>query len=452
MIQDENINIEYKREFIDDIKNEIIAFLNTFGGKIFVGINDDKSIYKSFDANERNQIDLKIGNWMEDAIYPSTFGLIKHSFDDRGVLIIEVLEGTNKPYFLKEKGPKPSGVYKRVGSSKRKATEEEILKMILNSKRYVYENDISEEQNLTFKYLTNIFEEKEINFTSREQISLGLIDKSGQYTNLAYLLSDQSNLVVKLAEYDKNLNFKIKKEFSGSLIKIFENVEEYVNRLNDVSAVIDGSTFQRIETKSYPGASLREVILNAFCHADYFIRSNIKIEFFPNEVKVTNPGGVFNATMEDIMNGVQTYRNPKLVHILDKLNFIENYGTGIPRIIFAYNDSIKKPEFKSTENFFTVKLPNLNFKNDQINDLINDQINEENDQIKARISDFGLEVLRLIKEYPGIKVPQIVQKLERKNLIVNSDKVRNEIKRNLYKYIEYKGSNKTGGYYLKLYR
>ena len=54
------------------------------------------------------------------------------------------------------------------------------------------------------------------------------------------LLSDQSNLVVKLAEYDKNLNFKIKKEFTGSLIKIFENVEEQANRLNDISAIING--------------------------------------------------------------------------------------------------------------------------------------------------------------------------------------------------------------------
>lgn len=48
--------------------------------------------------------------------------------------------------------------------------------MILDSKMYVYENDVSEKQNLTFKYLTNVFEEKQISFTSREQVSLGIID------------------------------------------------------------------------------------------------------------------------------------------------------------------------------------------------------------------------------------------------------------------------------------
>ena len=167
-------------------------------------------------------------------------------------------------------------------------------------------------------------------------------------------------------------------------------------------------------------------------------------------MKITNPGGIFNATMEDIMNGVQTYRNPKLVHILDKLNVIENYGTGIPRILNAYKSSSKKPTFNSTENFFTVRLPNLNYNDDQINDQIKDQIKDQiNDQIKENINDFGLEVLKLIKEFPGIKVPEIVIKLQKNNMIVNADKVRNELKRNLYKYVEYKGSNKTGGYYLK---
>ena len=158
------------------------------------------------------------------------------------------------------------------------------------------------------------------------------------------------------------------------------------------------------------------------------------MEFFPNEVKVTNHGGNFNAIKEDIMNGVQTYRNPKLVHVLDKLNFIVNYGTGISRTMLAYNNSTKKPEFKATVNFFTVILPNLNF---------------DNDQIKANISDFGLDVLKLIKEFPRIKVPEIVRKSQIIDLVVNTDKVRNEIKRNLFNYIEYKGSNKTGGYYLK---
>ena len=51
------------------------------------------------------------------------------------------------------------------------------------------------------------------------------------------------------------------------------------------------------------------------------------------------------------MNGVQTYCNPKLVHIFDKLGMIENFGTGIPRTIYSYEDYDIQPEFKITNNF-----------------------------------------------------------------------------------------------------
>jgi ATP-dependent DNA helicase RecG len=217
------------------------------------------------------------------------------------------------------------------------------------------------------------------------------------------------------------------------------DVEEQAEKANITTAIIDGSSFTRKETKSYPGAALREVILNAFCHADYFLRSDIKIEFFPDRAKIVNPGGVFNATIEDVMNGVQTYRNPKLVHIFDKLGLIENFGTGIPRTLDAYKASELKPTFESSDKYFFVSLPNLNYRPvDQINDQINDQI-----------SDLALLILRVIKEQPGINVPLILEEIRPMMDNVSPDRIRNELRRNLTKYIEHRGSNKTGGYYIK---
>ena len=139
--------------------------------------------------------------------------------------------------------------------------------MIMESHSYSYEDDISEEQDLTFKSFERTLEENDINLTPRLMNTMGLKAKSGKYTNLAYLLSDQSEIVVKVAEYDSEMNFKIKKSFKGSLVNVLKNVEEQVERLNDLRVVIDGSSFKRIETKSYPGASIREMVLNAICHA-----------------------------------------------------------------------------------------------------------------------------------------------------------------------------------------
>ena len=131
------------------------------------------------------------------------------------------------------------------------------------------------------------------------------------------------------------------------------------------------------------------------------------------------------------MNGVQTYRNPRLVNVFDKLHLIENFGTGIPRTLQSYEGYEVKPEFKASENFFIVTLPNVNYsQNKSINDL-------------------GLGILRIIKENPGINAPSITSLLSEKDHSVTLFRVKNEIGRNLERYIEHIGSNKTGGYYLK---
>ena len=429
----EDDKTELKRELADEVKSEILAFLNSEGGTIYIGV-DDGTIVGFKNNKEKDFAVLKLGNWLEGSYFPNPSNLVNYFFNKDDVLEIKVSKGTHKPYYLREKGPKSFGVYIRVGRSKRRASESEILRMIMSANKYSYEEEISDEQDLTFKAFEKALVNNDILLTNRKMKSLGLKSASSEYTNLAYLLSDQSEIVVKVAEYDANMNFKVKKTFKGSLVTILENVEEQAERLNDLRVVIDGSTFKRRETTSYPKVALREVIMNAICHADYFIRSNIKIEFFPDRARIISPGGVFDASFEDIMGGIQIYRNPRLVHIFDKLGFIENFDTGIPRTIEAYAGYGVLPEFKDTGNFFIVTLPNINYFN---NDLINDQIN-----------DSGLEILKTIKLSPGINVPGLYERLRKQDKDITLDIIRNELRRGLSKYVEHKGSNKTDGYYL----
>ena len=96
------------------------------------------------------------------------------------------------------------------------------------------------------------------------------------------------------------------------------------------------------------------------------------------------------------MSGIQTYRNPRLVHIFDKLGLIENFWTGIPRTFYSYKDYEMQPEFNVSDNFFVITLLNVNYQSDSINDPINDSIN-----------DLGLDILKYIKEKPGINAPTL---------------------------------------------
>ena len=447
MYHESNV-IELKEQLVDDVKKEIVAFLNTDGGIIYVGVKDDGTVVPFTNQKEKDSLDCKISNWISDAFFPIPSNLIKHYFNSDNVLVIEVLKGDEKPYYLKEKGPKPSGVYKRVGSTIRMANDSEILLMLLDSKKYSYEDDISEEQELTFKYFNEICDDNYLPHEERNMKSLRMINKDGLYTNLALLMSDQSPIVVKFAKYDSQLNFKVKKEYKGSLLKVMNNVLENAANYNDISAVIDGTSWQRKETISYPGASLRESILNAFCHSNYFIRSNIKIEFYDDKVKITNPGGIYQATLEQIFDGVQTYRNPGLVNILSKLHYIENFGTGIPRILEAYENSTKKVDFSVSDNFFIIKLPNLNYR-DPVNDPANDPVNDsEKIIVNNALNDVDLSILRMIQLNPGLNAKQISEKLHLQYSRITLDVVKNSLKRKLVQYVEFRGSPKTGGYFV----
>ena len=151
-------------------------------------------------------------------------------------------------------------------------------------------------------------------------------------------------------------------------------------------------------------------------------------------------GEIFNASTEDIMNGVQTYRNPRLVHVFDKLGMIENFGTGIPRTIESYKNYDVKPEFKATENFFFVTLPNINYlKNESTTDPITDPI-----------TDLGLEIMKALKLNPGISTIKLTELIQANMPFVNKDMIKNELKRNLTTHVEHRDSNKAGGYYLKI--
>lgn len=162
-----------------------------------------------------------------------------------------------------------------------------------------------------------------------------------------------------------------------------------------------------------------------------------KREFYKDKAKITSPGGLYKTTLEDVLKGVQTYRNERLVHLLDKLGLIENYGTGIARTLNAYKGTGKEPEFYDSENFFIVYLPNLNYR-DEINDEINDEI-----------KDLGLSIIRTVKSNPGIKADKIYEILSSDDKGITLNMVRNSIRRELGKCIELRGSRKTGGYYLK---
>lgn len=435
----ESETVELKAILNDDMKTEVIAFLNSYlGGKIYVGVDNFGNILK-LSQEEKDLNESKIINWIRDeSIYPncSEFVSIKYNEDD--VLEISITPGNNKPYFLKEKGPKSSGVYIRYGRNKSQASQEEITRMIMESNNIFYEEMISSIQDLTFNYLKLKFEEKNLEFKEFKMVTSGFI-RDNKFTNLAFIFSDQYDVETKIGVYhglDRAV-FKSKKEFGGSIIKQIDKTLEYYDLCNETRIVIDGSPMRK-EFVSYHNKAVREAILNCYCHRDYNRRSNIKIEFFDDRCEIISPGGFYGGlTLEEALNGVQSFRNKYLVQLLHKLGYIENYSSGLDRIFKEYKNDKVKPAIETTLNMFKVTFPNMNYKFDD--QEIDQEIDQETDQ---EIDQESIQrmILEVIKNEPTITRNGMAKKLNISSTKIKHylDKMRNS------GLIVHKGSTKSG--------
>ncbi len=460
MIYKESEVVELKRQLDNDMKTEIIAFLNSYlGGTIYVGVEDDGTL-STLTEKEKDENESKVINWIRDeAIYPNCSNFVKVNYNEDGVLVIAIIPGNEKPYYLKSKGLKPSGVYIRYGRNISQASSEEIARMIRERDNIPFESLTSRNQDLTFNILKLKFEEKGLDFSDFKMVTSGFINpKSNQYTNLAFWFSDQYDVATKMAVYqglDRSV-FRSKKEYVGSIIKQIDNALEYYDLCNEIRIIINGRP-TRDEIPSYSSTAAKEAILNCFCHRDMSRSSNIKIEFFDDRCEIISPGGFFDGlTLEEALNGLQSFRNEKLVQLLFKLDYIENYASGLTRIFTEYEKFNLKPEIYTTANMFKITFPNRNYealflnpeKHLEDNKSITNGFLKINSEVDTELSARDANIYKVIKLYPGKRVPQLLELLQPLDSAITRNILHKRIK-SLSDLIEFRGSSKTGGYFIK---
>lgn len=355
----ESENFEFKLKMTDDIYKEVIAFANTDGGTIYIGIDDNGNVVGIDDIDETY---TRITNGIRDAIQPDVTMFIKYTLQDNSVVKISVGEGSYKPYYLKSKGLKPSGVYIRQGASSAQASPEQIRRMIKESDGDVYEEMRSMEQELTFNSAEKTFNKYNVEFSKDKYRVLGVTDETNLlYTNLALLLSDQCLHTTKVAVFgdDMNTQFRDSREFTGSIFEQLEDVFAYLMLCNKTVATFNG--LERVERNDYPQETLREALLNAIVHRDYSFSGSIIINVNDKEMEFISIGGLLpGLSPDDIKSGISQPRNKKLAEVFYRLKLIESYGTGIRRIYSYYNDCLEKPRIEVTSNTFKIVLPNMN--------------------------------------------------------------------------------------------
>ena len=355
----ETENIEFKSQFTEDIYKEVIAFANTDGGIVYVGIDNNGNAVGLTDVDQEY---TRITNGIRDAIMPDVTMFVRFTIQENKVVRITVSEGSNKPYYLKGKGLKPSGVYVRQGTSSVPASPEQIRQMIKESDGDTFEEMRSMEQELTFEAAQRAFSLYGVEWGAEKYRSLGITQKKdGIYTNLALLLSDQCAHTTKIAVFsdDACTVFRDSKEFTGSIFKQFEDAVNYLALCNKTSSVIKGVI--RTDKQDYPEEAIREALLNAIVHRDYSFSGSIIINVTDNKMEFISLGGLLpGLSPDDIRSGISQPRNKNLAEVFHRLRLIESYGTGIRRIFNLYADCPEQPQIEVTPNTFKIVLPNMN--------------------------------------------------------------------------------------------
>ncbi len=357
----ESDTVELKSEIVPDICKEIIAFANTQGGTLYIGVQNDGTV---IGIDNMDAVQLRLNNMIRDSIKPDVTMFVRYeamTVEDKQILVVTVQKGTDRPYYLSSKGLKPSGVYVRNGTSTDPSTDTAIRKMIKETDGDSFEEMRSLEQNLTFLAADEQFAKCKVAFDIAKQKTLGLMSADGVYSNVGLLLSDQCSTTIKAATFagKDQTEFQDRREFAGSLFKQMEELYSYLDLRNQTRATFDG--LYRTDTRDYPEEALREALMNSLVHRDYSYSASTLVSVYDDRIEFVSVGGLpIGIALEDIMLGLSVCRNPKLAAVFYRLKLIEAYGTGIPKIMKAYAGTGLEPKVEVTSNAFKITLPNRN--------------------------------------------------------------------------------------------
>lgn len=208
-------------------------------------------------------------------------------------------------------------------------------------------------------------------------VSFGLSDVNGMLTNAGALLADDSPIrnsrlfCTRWYGLDKAsgvMEAIDDKEFSGSLVTLLQNVEEFVK--NNSKKRWKKTANGRLEMPEYPERAVLECIVNALIHRDYLdMGSEVHIDIYDNRLEIYSPGGMYDGSIVQNLDTDRIpsrRRNPIIADIFNRMNYMERRGSGFKKIKGDYRKEANykenlEPKFYSDNNSFWVTLFNLNY-------------------------------------------------------------------------------------------
>jgi len=333
----------------DKLAQELVAFSNSEGGLLIVGVDDNSNI-SGLNCEEIRKLNLLIGNVINSHITPPIYPLVKiENIDDKKIVVIKIDEGVNKPYSTNK------GIYlTKAGSDKRKISPQELRRLFADSKNIfpdeeIVHNSSIEDLNIDKfkKYLEQdnleIFLKLKNNELSLEKVAGNLeVFRDKKLTLAGNLIFGENpqrfnpSFYIDCCYFDGNdvsvTKFISKKTIKGTFRELYDDTLRFiVTSLKSYQVERDFNYNGKLEIEE---EILSELIVNALVHRDYYIQSSIKIFIFNNRLEIISPGKLTNSlTVEKIISGIAVHRNPVLNSICKSLLPYTGYGSGVKRVL-----------------------------------------------------------------------------------------------------------------------
>ena len=353
----ESNKVELKSKYTDQIVKEIVSFLNSDGGKIYIGVNDDGTVCgaSKIDETLRNISDI-----VTSQIEPNASDAVKSGIDfvdGLPVIIIDVKKGISSLYCIKKYGFSSNGCPIRIGSSCQAMSEEQIHERY---KLKFFDDDIlvSSETNLialSFYTLKNSYLEAGYRLNDDTfEANLKLINNQGKYNVMAELLSDDNRFSLIFVKFSGLNKASLSQRSDYGSKSIIFGYKQLMNRIQAENICISDTTQRpRVDTYLFDYDSVNEAVLNAIVHNDWSI-SEPQVSFFRDRMEILSHGGLpHGLSKEDFYRGISKPRNPKLMKVFSDLDIVDHTGHGIPTIIEKYGKSV----FDISQNHIIVTIP-----------------------------------------------------------------------------------------------
>ncbi len=347
----ETSTVQFKRLFktAEDIANELVAFSNSKGGNILIGIDDKTGDIEGLDFAQVRHIGSLIANAANDRIHPIVYPEIDTILvDDKAIMIVSVPKGTDAPY-TNNKGE----IYVKQGCDKRRVTDNnEILRLFANSGTFQPDrqsirgssiNDIDSFAIADFFERTLQKTPDNLGIPLEKALqNLFILDEEGQLTlgGLMFFGKQPQRLCpafdIKAVWFFGNsiggTEYHDSKNITGTIPEMFEQgmrfIESCLHRRQE------GQNFNSVGILEISEVALVEILQNALVHRSWLKPAPIRILIFDNRVEIISPGALPpNLTIDDIKLGNAYQRNQLIATLCAKTMDYRGLGSGIIRAL-----------------------------------------------------------------------------------------------------------------------